>query len=143
MAATYTTQGELATRFGETELVSLTDRADPPSGVVDVTVVARAIADAQAEIDGYLRARYALPIQAAVPDLTRVASDVARYRLYADRPTEEVRRRYEDAVAHLRRISSGEVQLALDTTQAPVAVASGPQFVAPPRTFTHKTLRDF
>jgi phage gp36-like protein len=47
----YCTQIDIEERFGQPELSQLTDRTR--SGVVDVTAVARAIADASAEVDGY------------------------------------------------------------------------------------------
>ena len=53
----------------------------------------------------------ALPTVPAV--LVRLACDVARYRLWRDRASEEVRRRYEDAIKLLINISRGVVALGL------------------------------
>jgi phage gp36-like protein len=108
---TYATQQDLVTRFGEQSLIDLTDRADPPLGEIDAAVVAVAIADAQAEIDGYLAVRYALPVTVSADRLRSVMCDLVRYRLHGDRVTEEVRARFEDARAWLRDVSAGRVVL--------------------------------
>lgn len=106
----YATQSDMEERFGSTELAQRTDRA---AGVaIDATVLARALADADAEIDGYLAARYTLPLPSTPVVLVRMACDLARYRLFDDGVPETVRVRYQDAVSLLKRLSSGEVQLA-------------------------------
>lgn len=108
----YVTVSDLVDRFGERELVDLTDRAQPPAGVIDAGVAEAAIADACGEADAYLGVRYSLPVTAPVPVmLVAVVSDIARYRLYDDRATEEVRKRYEDAVRWLRDVSRGAAVL--------------------------------
>lgn len=107
----YATAADLALRFGEAELAQL---ADPlHTGEPDAAVLALALADADAEIDGYLAARYQLPLPSVPAVLVRVACDVARYRLWADRASDEVRRRYEDASKLLTNLSKGVVALGL------------------------------
>ncbi len=77
----YATIVDLQDRLGEARLVQLTDRADPPLGVVDVVVAQKALDDADAEIDGYLAGRYVLPL-ATAPAVLRVhAITIASYRL--------------------------------------------------------------
>ena len=120
---TYATQSDLTDRFGATELAQLTDRA---SGVaIDVTVLGRALSDADAEIDSYLARRYALPLSSTPAVLVRMAADITRYRLYDDRVTTAVRQRYEDAVSLLKRMSSGEVALAGSTPLTAATTGSG------------------
>lgn len=115
----YATQADLEVRFGATELAQLTDRVG--GSAIDAAAVARALADADAEIDGYLAARYQLPLASVPPVLARVAADIARYRLWADRASEAVRKRYEDAVRDLKAISSGGIVI---DGVAPLAAAS-------------------
>lgn len=117
---TYATQSDMEERFGSTELAQRTDRA--AGVVIDATVLARALADAAAEIDGYLATRYTLPLPSTPPVVNRLACEIARYRLYDDGVPETVRVRYQDAVSLLKRLSSGEVQLA---GIAAVVVAGG------------------
>jgi len=118
---TYATQADLEDRFGVDELTQLTDRVG--AGVPDAAIVARALADADAEIDGYLASRYALPLATVPPMLARIACDIARYRLWEDRASEEVRLRYEDARRMLESIAKGMVSLGLPEASAAPALA--------------------
>lgn len=115
---TYATLAEMITRFGEPELVQ---RTDPIEGVaINTVLLGNALADADAEIDSYLAVRYTLPLAGTPVVLVRLASDIARYRLYDDGVPETVRQRYEDAVSLLKRMASGDVLL---VGQAAAAVA--------------------
>ena len=111
--AAYATQRQIVERYGERTLLLLAplEGADQPA--VDEAAVARALADAGEEIDAYAATRYALPLDPPPALLTRLAADIAVYRLAdtADVLTDERRRRYEDARALLRRIAAGEVSL--------------------------------
>lgn len=112
---TYATQQNLIDRFGEEELIQLTDREN--LGVVNATVVSRALADADALINGYLIGRYTLPLATPVPDvLERLACDIARYSLHEFKPTETVEIRYRDALELLRDVSKGRADLGLSNT---------------------------
>ncbi|MDP3926162.1 MAG: DUF1320 family protein [Hydrogenophaga sp.] len=107
----YATAADLVQRFGADELAQL---ADPlHTGEADPALLALALADAHAEIDGYLAARYQLPLPVVPVVLVRLACDVARYRLWADVASAEVRQRYEDAVKLLANMSRGVVALGL------------------------------
>lgn len=120
---TYAGLQDLVERFGERELAQLTDEAGGQA--IDAATVARALADADAEIDGYLGARYALPLTQVPPLVLRLACDIARYRLYDDGVPATVRQRYEDAVAVLRRIADGTVTLGVGAAQTPPAAGAG------------------
>jgi len=117
----YATQADLEARFGVDELTQLTDRAG--AGVPDATIVARALSDAAAEIDTYLASRYALPLSPVPTVLARIACDIARYRLWEDRASDEVRRRYEDNVRLLEGIAKGVLSLGLPEADAAPALA--------------------
>nr|VFK22571.1 MAG: Mu-like prophage protein gp36 [Candidatus Kentron sp. LPFa] len=89
----------------------------------DQAVVARAIEHAEETIDGYLRARYELPLQTA-PTLVRgFAGAIARHWLYARRPEGEedlpkaVVRTYQGAMDALRAIRRGEIDIGISETQ--------------------------
>lgn len=127
----YVTQADLERRFGTTELAQLTDRS--AGTMIDADVVAQAIADAAARIDGYLAARYALPLAVVPPALALVAADIARYLLWGDRASEQVRKRYDDAVATLRAVAAGTFRV---DGAAPLVTAAGGNnaaFTAPSR----------
>lgn len=105
----YCTRADLTTRFGEAEVLQLSDRARV--GVIDEAVVNRAITDAGAEIDGYLAGRYELPLVGVPAVLTLYACDMARYRLFEDGAYEQVVERYNSALRYLRDVAAGRVQL--------------------------------
>lgn len=137
---TYATQADLVDRFGEPELAQRTDRTN--GAVIDTVVLGRALADADAEIDSYLATRYTLPLASTPVVITRLACDMTRYRLYDDGVSETVRVRYQDAVSLLKRLASGEVQLA---GMAAVAVAGVEQAYHSfePRQMSADNLRGF
>ena len=122
----YATQQDLVDRFGSTELAQLTDTA--AGTTINATTVARALADADAEIDTRLAAYYALPLAVVPAVLVRVAADLARYYLWDARATDQVRNRYKDATSLLDKMGSGAVQLPgaalLTLGTSAVAVAS-------------------
>lgn len=129
----YCTRQDLIDRYGETEILQLTDRDG--IGVIDDTVVTRAIDDAGAEIDGYLAGRYRLPL-ATVPRLiTSVACDLARYHLYADGAPEAVAKRHDDAIKLLGAVSRGAINLGLSTTGDAAATSDGAQMESGGRIF--------
>jgi hypothetical protein len=81
----YATQQNLIDRFGERELIELTDRADPPTGAIDAAVVTKALADADGAINGYLAVKYQLPISPVPVMFERFGCDIARYYLRGPR----------------------------------------------------------
>ncbi len=141
----YATQADLDQRFGAAELIRLTDRATPRTGQIDAAVVARAIADAEAEINGYLQGRYALPLASVPAVLVRVTSDIARYYLYDDAATDQVRDRYKDSVALLKGIADGRVSLGLDQAAVQVKDSSGAKVSenSPTRVFSRDSMEGF
>lgn len=116
----YASEAELRTRFGGQEIDLVSGRDTGEAAVA----IARALADADAEIDAYLEARYALPLTSVPPVLARIACDIARYRLWAERAPEEVRQRYEDARRFLESLARGDVRLGLPEAQQPAPPAA-------------------
>lgn len=109
---TYASQQNLIDRFGEDELIQLTDRDN--LGAIDAAVVARALADADAEINGYLSTRYTLPLSPVPAVLEKLACDIARYQLFENAVTEIVKERYENAIRFLKDVAAGKVTLGVD-----------------------------
>jgi phage gp36-like protein len=137
----YATLQHLVERFSEHELIRISDREN--TGAIDADVVAGKLADADAEIDGYLAGRYTLPLTTVPEALRRIACDVARYHLYDDRVTEAVQKRYDDAIKFLRMVAKGEVQLGVDTGGTAPVVSAGPQYYEGDQVFGRNNLRDF
>ena len=107
----YCTLQELTDRYGERTLIDLSDRDDAPTGVIDDALIGSAIDDAGAEIDGYLRGRYALPLAATPPVLRDLCLRVAIYKAHTHVVTDKIRRDYEDAMRSLRMIADGSIRL--------------------------------
>lgn len=137
----YATQADLVERFGETEIIQLSDR--DRTGAIDSAVVTAKLADADAEIDAYLATRYTLPLASVPTVLKRVACDVARYHLFDDRVTDDVRRRYEDALRFLQAVAKGTVSIGVDPIGQAPANSDLPDHYALDPVFDRQTLGDF
>lgn len=109
----YAVLQDLITRFSERRLIQLTDRFDPPAQVIDETVTSDALKHADDLIEGYVRDRYALPFAATPPILNGVACDIAYFRLFQE-PTDEARKRYDEALRTLRDIAKGLIKLPVE-----------------------------
>lgn len=139
----YTTRPLLEERFGLDELIQRTDKFQPYTGVVVDAVLSRAIADADAEIDGFVGARYSLPLPEPVPAvLVPIACDIARYRLYDDAVPDVVRQRYEDAVSRLKDIAAGRLTLGIEPASTTPASA-GVRFRSRDRVFSDDLLERY
>jgi phage gp36-like protein len=117
----YVTPQALIDRFGEHEIVQLTDRATPRNQAVDDAVAQLACDRAGAEIDGYVGARYTLPLASTPELLTLLALDVARYHLFEMvEPPTVVRDRYKEATRTLEAIRDGKQPLGADLAGAAI-----------------------
>lgn len=107
-----TTQ-DLLDRFGEQELINLTDHDSYQA--INQAVLEKAIADAEADIASYLQAvglvtltshgklKY-LPAPSAPKSLIIKACDITRYYLHENGVTEIVEKRYDLAIAWLKLV---------------------------------------
>lgn len=110
----YATTADLIEAFGELEIIQLTDRADPPAGLVDDQVAASALEYADNLIDGYIGPRYRLPLSQAQPMLKGVAQDLAWCRLQRQL-TEDAKRRNDAALKILQQLAAGTLTLPGET----------------------------
>jgi len=123
----YSTITDLTRWIEEEELVALCSRSSEATiESSDVTAVAaEAVAGADAEIDGYLLARWpALRGYSPVPEeINLISAVIAVYNLYLRRRavTEEWRQRYEDCRSRLEAAASGKFSLGLDDSGAMAA----------------------
>ena len=162
----YATVQDLIDRFGERELIQLTD--SEAIAEVKPAKAQRALDDAQAYADGFVGRIYRLPLAgcskpapvpgnpSAVefvvpPQLMRICCDVARYYLYSDlAPEHEVYLRYKAAERELTQIAEGKSVLSCPCGGVPGTLVAGD---APgdaevfhgfsPRRITDDTLRGF
>jgi len=121
---TYATRTDLEERYGADEL---TQR----ESMLLAGAVARALADADAEIDSYVAGAYAVPLNPVPANIVRVACSIARYRLLGSSSDEQARKDYEDAIRLLRDVQGGRAvlmaaaPLAGNTPAATIAVTNG------------------
>ncbi len=108
---TYATTQSMTDRVGDAMLVMLTDRGETPLNVIDATVMARALADADAVIDGYLAARYVLPLAATPALIADIAGAIALWKLHVTSPEDKVKSDYDAAIKTLRDIASGLIRV--------------------------------
>jgi len=139
----YATQQELIDRYGEPMLVELSDHADPPANAIDGTVVARALADADATIDGYLKGRYALPLASTPPLVRNLALVMAIYNLHRSAASDKIRKDYDDAIRTLRDIANGVVRLDVAGVEPDSSGASGVRTNDRCRDFTPDNLEGY
>ena len=134
----YATVQDCIDRRGARAVELLRDKADA-DGPLE-----RALEDASAEIDGYVGARHALPLDPAPPILKALCVDIAMLRASPDagKLTEEDQRRSEAAVRLLRDISRGTVSLGAKDPDPPAEAASpSVRIDAPDRVMTRRSLR--
>lgn len=139
----YATQQDLVDRYGSAELMQLTDRTNRPVAAIDVAVVGGALADASALIDGYLAKVYELPLASVPPILTRMCADIARAYLWgsAADPDGAVAKARQDAIAWLRDVSRGLVQLEVGGTTSPEMGSGNVRFTGNTAVFSHSSLK--
>lgn len=137
----YTSQNALNQRFGSAEIDGLLDRDN--SGVADTQALAAVIGDADALINGYVGVRYVLPLAYTPALLGNLAADVVRYKLYDDRASEEVRRRYEDAIETLRELAAGDLVLPPDVNGTPASTSIAFAGYSADRVFDADTLEPY
>lgn len=110
----FATTSDMVDRFGEREVIAITDR--DCVGEIDAQTLQRALTAADAEISGYLAGRYTLPFNAVPALLVGYACDIARYRLTGTevRCTDDIASRYNQAIKYLTLVGKGELSLGLD-----------------------------
>lgn len=143
----YCTIAQLSDRYSERFLLELSDRAltvsDDPA--IDAAMFERAIADASAEIDGYLLGRYRLPIDNPPPLLVDLAQRMAIYKAHATMVPEKIRDDYKDALKTLALIANATIRLAgVDGAEADGSgLSGGVQMTEPERPMTVQSMKGY
>lgn len=117
----YATRSDLESRYSADEVLNL-------EGMIGPGGVIQALQDAAEEADSYIAVRYTIPLPSIPAPLRVAVCDIARFRLYKDRPTEEVKYRYEQATKWLTAVSLGKATLVFSPALTPVEEET---FVAP------------
>ena len=136
-------QQNMVDRFGERELIALTDRDN--TGVIDAAVLTAALDSAESEINAYLAPRYALPFISAPVIVRDFTCDVARYRLCGAEvtETEEVRNRYRDAIKFFEKVNKGEISLGMNLANQEQATTGAVAVKVNARVFNANNLSDY
>lgn len=108
---TYATKSDLYDRFGQIEIEQLADKDNSADAAAIADTVARALADADAEINGYLEGVYQLPLASTPRFLNSLASDIARYYLAGSTVVEDIEKKYKFAIRSLEKINKEQIRL--------------------------------
>lgn len=124
---TYCTIEQLTDRFGARMLQQLSDRGDfaPETPAIDADLFARAVADADAAIDGALLGRYTLPVASVPRLLTDLSIAISIYKAHGQTVPDKIRDDYRDAMKTLAQISEGKVRLDIDGVELPSSGGDG------------------
>lgn len=137
----YASLEDLIERAGADEILQVADR--DLDGVADPSVIEAALTHADNTVNGYVRVRYALPFS-AVPDLVRTWSvSIARYFLHRDGAPDYVVRDWKEAIAALKDVGAGRLQLtAAENQPEPQSSPDGRiSVVGPEPVFTAENLK--
>jgi len=143
----YCTKADLLLVMSNDLLIAVTDVEG--EDVVDEDVLARAISDADAEINYYLAGLFDIPIS-PVPDIIRsFAVNIAIYKLSitsSGGAKDDQKTRYLQITQKLQDVSIGKVRLSAIDPEGLVSsasVTSKVSFYSATRTFTESSLRGY
>lgn len=112
----YCDESDIVAAYGSVFWLNVAD--DDDDGTADG--VAPALLWASARINGYVGSKYALPLVDVPDDLKQMAVDLTIYRraTTADRMTDDIKERKEDAIQYLKDVRDGEISLGLENPPA-------------------------
>ncbi len=116
--------------IGDTFIEDPAEREELVSPIIDA-----AIADADAEIDGYLAKRYAVPLAPAPRVINKFSKDIAG----TDQKT--YLNRYNAAIKFLTLVAEGTVSIGTETEDPASAAAGGFKVKSNSRLFTREKMR--
>lgn len=117
----YCTIEDIKNIIPERELINLTNDYPSELSVIDHNRFEAVSITADSLIDGYLRARYKLPLKSVPLFVKQISQDICAYRLYSRRPNdvpENIVKNYENAIKSLTEIKKGNLILE-DVTENP------------------------
>lgn len=139
----YCAKADILDLLEEQKLVQLTD--DENTGLVNDARVDKAIADACGEVDGYLGARYPLPLPITPVIIRKCAVDIAIYNLFSRAlgAPEERRDRYKDAIAFLGKVASGGISIGAGDPDGTPKPSEAPRMSGGGNVFCRNSLKGF
>lgn len=141
----YCSQPDYTTKFGEQELIQLTDRVNGIA--VDSSVLAEAQAAADSDIDKRLRMKgWDVPLASASADIKAIALDLVRFHLYSAASTEavkDIKETYLRRLGELDAYVAGRIMLDIGEPNISTSSAGDVDFNAPDRVFSAASLTGF
>ena len=140
----YVDEAGYAQRYTQREL----DQVLATNGDASLAFV-RAVDDASETVDSYLAAipgrTFALPLTVPPARIVGVTADLARYELWAQRASEEVRNRRDQAIDYLKDLVKGDAVLIVDTElpEDPKPPVGRVGYRSNCRTFTDRSLAPY
>lgn len=128
--------------IGDTFIENPAEREELVGPIIDA-----AIGDADAEIDGYLAKRYAVPLSPAPKVINKFSKDIAVYNLFSrigiDEGTDQKTylNRYNAAIKFLTLVAEGKVSLGAEADDPATAAATGFSVKSNPRLFSRGQMR--
>lgn len=138
----YCDEDSFTKRFGQEEL----DQVTMTNGGLTYESAAE---DADAIVDSYLAAipgrAFPLPLTAPPARIVGVAADLTRYELWANRASEEILKRRDQAIEYLKDLVAGRAVLLLgeEVTVTPPSLAGRLGYASAGRVFTARSLSGF
>lgn len=111
---TYASRADLVDAYGAEEI-------EQREMALGNEAVAKALADADAEIDSYLCSRYQTPVPASA-NIARIAKQIARYYLLGSSVDERARKDYDDAIRWLKDVQRSVAHLVNAPAKTPGSV---------------------
>lgn len=140
VASPYLSAQAFVERIGLDEAIMLTDTIG--SGRIEVQRLANALNDAQSEAEGYLAAKYEMPLSPVPALVTTIVFDLVVARLWGKELPAAVKDRRDEALRKLRDISKGTLVLTGSATLAPATSNPAPVlFTASDRLFSRDMLK--
>ena len=137
----YCTQQQLTERFGERELIQLTNF--DANDTINTDTLDRAITATAAEIDSYLVDRYTTPLAGAPERIVDIAADLVRCRLYTHDIPDNVAEACKQARRWLEGVAMGKWSVPGLAEKSGAETTGSPQVHGPSRVFTSDSLKDF
>ena len=110
-------------------------------------IVEQAIADADAEIDGYLAKRYKVPFEKTPQVINKFAKDIALYNMVSRKGVDENDRektyltRYNAAIAFLTKVAEGILSIGVSENNTEDAARIGFSMSNSPRLFSRGNMK--
>ena len=110
-------------------------------------IVEQAIADADAEIDGYLAKRYKVPFEKTPQVINKFAKDIALYNMVSRKGVDENDRektyltRYNAAIAFLTKAAEGRISIGVSENNTEDAARIGFSMSNSPRLFSRGNMK--